>query len=112
MLDFLGKYSDDYKDVFIEEENKIIKIYSAHNIKYNRLCKLKVFNKAEMKMDNYDFWLENIKREEQHIKICKSKNVIELYQKFETIMNILYIKKLFIEMEHLKIREIKHFLGK
>ena len=84
MLDFLGKYSDDYKDVFIEEENKIIKIYSAHNIKYNRLCKLKVFNKAEMKMDNYDFWLENIKREEQHTKICKSKNVIELYQKFET----------------------------
>ena len=37
-----------------------------------------------MKLGDYDFLLEKIKREEQLTKICKSKNVIELYQKFES----------------------------
>ena len=37
-----------------------------------------------MKLGDYDFLLEKIKREEQLTKLCKSKHVIELYQKFES----------------------------
>ena len=84
MVDFLGKYSDDYEEIILMEEYKIIKIYAAYNIKHNRKCILKVFSKEEMEKEDFDFWLENIRREEQLTKICKSKNVIELYKKFET----------------------------
>ena len=83
MVDFLGKYSDNYEDFNKIEETKLCKIYTALNLKYKRNCILKVFNKEKIKKGDYDFLLEKIKREEQLTKICKSKNVIELYQKFD-----------------------------
>ena len=84
MVDFLGKYADNYEEIIKIDETKLSKIYSAYNLQYNRNCILKVIIKENMKLGDYDFLLEKIKREEQLTKICKSRNVIELYQKFES----------------------------
>ena len=84
MVDFLGKYADNYEEIIKIDETKLSKIYSAYNLQYNRNCILKVIIKENMKLGDYDFLLEKIKREEQLTKLCKSKHVIELYQKFES----------------------------
>ena len=84
MSEFLGKYAEDYEEIIKCEETKLSKIYTAYNIKYNRNCYLKLFSKEQMKKGDYDFLLEKIRREEQLTKLCKSKNIIELYRKLET----------------------------
>ena len=90
MASFLGQYSDDYEEVIGIAETPLSKIYSAYNHKKNRNCYLKVTNKNEMKKGEYDFLLQKLQREEQLTRICKCKNVVELYQKLEINDNIIF----------------------
>jgi len=87
---FLGKYKDDFKVIKLIQKDLISRIYKAENLKENKLVSLKVYNKNNLEQGDYDFFLEQIKREEEIIKLCKSDNIINIYQKMETSNNIIY----------------------
>ena len=84
MAHFLGQYKDYYEEVIKIEETQLSKIYSAYNKYYNRPCYLKAISKEQMKKGDYDYLLEKMNREEQLTQLCQCKNVVKLYQKFET----------------------------
>ena len=90
MATFLGQYIYNYEEILESEETQYGKIYTAFNIIKNRRCCLKVINKDQLKLGDYDFLIGRIRREEQLTKICKSKNVVELYEKYETENNIIF----------------------
>ena len=87
---FLGEYKDDFKMIKLIKKDLIYKIYRAYNIKDNRTVSLKVYNKNNLKQGDYDFFLEQIKREEEIIKLCKSPYIINIYRKIETNDNIIF----------------------
>ena len=84
MADFLGQYKNNYEEVVKFEETQMSTIYSAYNIYQQRACYLKTISKEQMKKGDYDYLLEKINREEQLTQLCQCKNVVQLYQKFET----------------------------
>ena len=90
MSDFLGKYANDFEDVFEVAETKFGKIYQAYNKKYKRCCHLKTFEKEKLQQGDYDFLIQKIQSEEQITKLCKCENVIELYQKLEVDDKIIF----------------------
>ena len=87
---FLGEYKDDFKVIKLIQKDLISRIYMAENLKDNKTVSLKVYNKKNLEQGDYDFFLEQIKREEEIIKLCKSDNIINIYQKIETSDNIIY----------------------
>ena len=87
---FLGEYKDDFKAIKLIQKDLICKIYKAKNIKDNKNVSLKVYNKKNLEQGDYDFFLDQIKREEEIIKLCKSDNIINIYRKMETSDNIIY----------------------
>jgi len=87
---FLGEYIDDFKIIKIIKKDLIYNIYKAENIKDNREVSLKVYNKYNLKQGDYDFFLEQIKREEEIIKLCKSPYIINIYRKMENNDNIIF----------------------
>ena len=87
---FLGEYKDDFKLIKLIKKDLIYKIYKAENIKDNRTVSLKVYNKKELEQGDYDFFLEQIKREEEIIKLCESPYIINIYRKMETNDNIIF----------------------
>ena len=90
MSDFLGKYANDFEDVFEVAETKFGKIYQAYNKKYKRCCHLKTFEKEKLQQGDYDFLIQKVQSEEQITKLCKCENVIELYQKLEVDDKIIF----------------------
>jgi len=58
---FLGKYKNDYKIIKIMKKDFIYTIYGATNIKNKEVC-LKVYNKKKLKMGDYDYFIDLIKR--------------------------------------------------
>jgi serine/threonine protein kinase len=87
---FLGEYKDDFKFIKLIKKDLIYKIYKAENTKDNRKVSLKVYNKKELEQGDYDFFLEQIKREEEIIKLCDSPYIINIYRKIETNDNIIF----------------------
>ena len=51
---------------------------------------MKIIDKKQLELGEYDFLYKQIKREEEITKICKSENIVNFYQKFETINHIIY----------------------
>ena len=90
MSDLLGKYANDFEDVFEVAETKFGKIYQAYNKKYKRCCHLKTFEKEKLQQGDYDFLIQKVQSEEQITKLCKCENVIELYQKLEVDDKIIF----------------------
>ena len=90
MSDFLGKYANDFEDVFEVAETKFGKIYQAYNKKHKRCCHLKTFEKEKLQQGDYDFLIQKVQSEEQITKLCKCENVIELYQKLEVDDKIIF----------------------
>ena len=90
MASFLGGYKSNYKDVFFIEENNLSKIYSAFNTKEKRECCLKVINKKVLLQSDYDFHIEQLKKEEEITKLCKSEYIVNFYQRLETEENIIF----------------------
>ena len=64
MAKILGKYKDDYEDVVNDDKNEtgMSKIYSAYNKKTNLDCCLKVISKEKLKIQNYNYLLERLKK--------------------------------------------------
>jgi len=90
MSEFLGRYENNYIRVFLEEESNYSKKYIAFNKYLNQNVILKVINKERLKLGEYNFLLEQIKREENIAKLCQSEHIQRLYQKFETPENIIF----------------------
>ena len=87
---FLGYYSKDYEDMFYCEQNRLYKLYFSSNIKHQRPCILKIISKENIKEFDYNLILEQINKSEEHMKLCKSKNIVELYKKLETNTHIIF----------------------
>ena len=86
---FLGKYKNDYKIIKIMKKDFIYTIYGAINIKNKEVC-LKVYNKKKLKMGDYDYFIDLIKREEEIVKLCKCGNIVNIYKKIETEDDIIF----------------------
>ena len=103
MAKFLGQYFCNYEDVSREISNEELeedldtndtKIYIAYNKITKRDVVLKVISKQKLKEGEYNFLLEQLKREEQLTKLCNSPYIVNFYQKLETDENIIF------ELEH------------
>ena len=89
-MSILGEYANEYEDLAFEEETNTSKIYTGLNKKDNRYCYLKIINKEQLKEDDYDMRIEQLKREEEISKLCNSENTVNLYRKLETKDNIIF----------------------
>jgi len=87
---FLGEYKDDFKFIKLIKKDLIYNIYKAESIKDNRVVCLKVYNKKKLEQGDYDFFLAQIKREEEIIKLCESPYIINIYRRMETNNNIIF----------------------
>ena len=81
---FFEELDDNYSNKVIIKQEFIYKICKAKNIKENRDVCLKIYEKAKLELGNYDYFMEQIKREEEIINLCKSEHVIKIYKKLET----------------------------
>ena len=90
MSSMLGKYKNDYEDLYFVDETNTSTIYRGYNKLYDRDCYLKVISKKQLKLDDYDLRLEQLKREEEITKLCNSENIINFYRRIETEDNIIF----------------------
>ena len=81
---FLGKYADEFYNIKLIKKDFIYNLYKAKNFKENRNVGLKVYDKKKIEKGDYDYFIEQIKREEEIIKLCKSENIVNIYRKLET----------------------------
>ena len=89
-FDFLKEVNNNYKIIKLVNKSNISKIYQAENIKEKRKVNLKVVEKKKLQ-DNYDSFIEQLKREEKILKLLRIfKNIINLYQKIETNNYIIF----------------------
>ena len=89
-MNMLGNHSQNYEEIFEIDGTNTSTIYSGFNIIRNQKCCLKVINKKQLELGEYDFLLKQIKREEELIKLCKSKYIVNLNDSFETEENIIF----------------------
>ena len=86
----MGKYKDDYEDYIKDFETDMTIIYHAYNkINKNYIC-LKVIDKKQLKLGEYDFHIERLSREEKITKLCNSENTINLFRKIENDNYIIF----------------------
>ena len=95
MNEILGKYISNYNDICLKEENDAIinssiQIYESYNKQNECYCFLKVINKKKLKLGDYDFLLEQIKKEEEISQLCKCDYILNLNQKLETENYIIF----------------------
>ena len=92
LSEIFGQYRSDYQDLIhdIEADTNTRKIYNGFNIKNNRQCILKIISKKKLLLGDYDFLIQQINREEEINKICKSENIIEFYRRLDTNDNIIF----------------------
>ena len=87
---FLEEYKNNFEIIKLLKNEFVYKIYQAKNIKDKKKVCLKVYDKKMLELGDYDYFLEQIKREEEIIKICKSKHIVNIYKKLETQNNIIF----------------------
>ena len=56
----------------------------------NQNVSLKVYDKKKLEKGDYDYFMEQIKREEEIIKLCKCENIVNIYRKLETNQYIIF----------------------
>ena len=94
--EILGEYINNYNELFLISDydnsldNNNIQIYHAYNKENECECCLKVINKEKLKLGDYDFLLEQIKKEEEIAQLCKSDYILNLNKKFETENYIIF----------------------
>ena len=92
MSKLLGQYKDDYEEIVNDDKNEtgMSKIYSAYNKKTHTECCLKVISKEKLKIQNYDYLLERLQKEQDLQTLCNSKNTVNFYRRLETEDNIIF----------------------
>ena len=97
-----------YEEIHFEEETNNCSIYKALNKKTGNFCCLKIINKNQLKLGNYNFLLKQLKREEEINKLCNSENIVNFYNKFETQDNIVFE----LELCDTNLEEYLYYNGK
>ena len=72
-------------------------VYKAEYIINKRKCALKIIDKEYLNNKSYDEFnveINYIKQEAKIMEICKSKNIVELYEYFETEKSIIFVLEL------------------
>ena len=92
----LGPFDIYYNDIFLHEETNFSKIYRCENKETKQLVCLKVIDKNKLKLGDYNYLLEQIKREEEITKLCKSQSIVQFYRKYENENIIIF------ELEYLE----------
>ena len=77
-------------DIKFFDETNTFKIYKAFKKIENKEVILKIINKNQLKLGDYDFLLEQIKNEEEINKLCECENIVNLIRKFEIENNIIF----------------------
>ena len=77
-------------DNYTSFDNNIIKVFEAYNEQNDCECYLKIINKEKLKLGDYDFLLEQIKKEEEISKLCKCDYILNLNRKIETQNYIIF----------------------
>ena len=77
-------------DIKFFDETNTFKIYKAFKKKEDKEVILKIINKNQLKLGDYDFLLEQIKNEEEINKLCECENIVNLIRKFEIENNIIF----------------------
>ena len=92
MSKLLGEYKDDYEVIVNDDKNEtgMSKIYSAYNKKTHTECCLKIISKEKLKIQNYDYLLERLQKEQDLQTLCNSKNTVNFYRRLETEDNIIF----------------------
>ncbi len=89
--DLLGEYKDQFVDIKLLENNINYDIYRAFGKKENLKVILKVIDINHLKQLDYDYHLNQIKREEEILGLCKSENILKLYRRLETKNKIIFV---------------------
>ena len=89
--DLLGEYKDQFVDIKLLENNINYDIYRAFGKKENLKVILKVIDINHLKKLDYDYHLNQIKREEEILKLCKSENILKFYRRLETKNKIIFV---------------------
>ena len=82
MSELLGEKIHEYEDMFYFEKIIYMNIYKAVNIKKDKLVTLKIIDKERFK--NY-----NMGKEKEIVNLCHSKNILNIYDCFETEKNFI-----------------------
>ena len=88
-MELLGEFKDNYKELISIDETNYSKIYKAFKEDNEYVC-LKIIEKNSLKNGDYNFLLEQIKREEEITKLCQSQNIVRLYKKLENEKCIIF----------------------
>ena len=88
--EFLGQYKNDYKIIQIMKKDLIFIIYKAINLFDGRCVCLKVYNKNKLKIGDFDYFIEQIQKEEEIVKLCKCQNIVNIYKKIENQSFIIF----------------------
>ena len=89
-INFLGKYKNEYKIIQIMKKDLIFIIYKAINLFDGRCVCLKVYNKNKLKIGDFDYFIEQIQKEEEIVKLCKCQNIVNIYKKIENQSFIIF----------------------
>ena len=87
---FLGIYETYFRNVIPIDENKICKYYKAINVFDNNDVCLKVINLEELKHGDYDYYMNQMKKEEKINELLESSHIMKIYNKYENSNYIIY----------------------
>ena len=82
-MSILGPFQKYYEDVHFHDETIYSSTYIGVNKQREEQVYLKVMDKNKLKLGDYNYLLEQIKREEEIIKLFNSQNIVKFYQKLE-----------------------------
>ena len=86
----LKQYKEEYQEIIFQKESNNGKIFSAYNAINQRNCILKVISKEKLKLGDYTFLINQIKREEELTAICNSEYTVNLFKKLDTTDYIIF----------------------
>ena len=89
--ELLSFYRNKFKDIYLLDKKEYLYTFDAIEIQLDRPVFLKVYDKKLIEDGPKDFFLNQIKREEELTKLCKCENVIELYYKLKTDISIIFV---------------------
>jgi len=100
----LGDNYIDYEDINYVSETNQGKIYRAFNKISQKECVLKVIDKSQLQLGDYDFLIEQINREEEITKLCNSDYTVNFYRRIENKDYIIF------ELENFE-KDLKEYLS-
>ena len=91
MEEILLNYKDNFSNFNEIEKNKYIITCKAKEKKSEKPVFLKVYDKREINKGPVNIILNQINREEELTNFCKCENVVELYEKLETDISVIFV---------------------